>query len=108
MATGPLVSVSTVMLTSAEPSCSVRSVARASAAIAGPALSAALTVFFALSVPQPEAATSAAAVKPTQTAVFRFLMSPPLELCACCVRGALYRPRLTWTRSGGAVRIPDG
>ncbi|GAB1335719.1 hypothetical protein ACE1SV_23090 [Streptomyces sp. E-15] len=93
--------------TSAEPSSSVRSVALASAAIAASALPTAFTAVLALSVPQPVAATSAAAVTATQAAVCRFVMSPPQKPC---VRreGRTLSATCDMTAPGMSVRIADG
>ncbi len=111
MAIGSPVPRSVVVLTSAEPSSSVRSVARESAAMMVSALLTAVSAAFsapseafsAPSVPHAVAVIIAAAVSPTQAAVYLSFMSPHPLPCSCdsSVRGTL--PGTTDT-----VRPPDG
>ncbi|GHB22923.1 hypothetical protein GCM10010377_10990 [Streptomyces viridiviolaceus] len=67
--------------TSAEPRSSVRSVTRESAAMMVSALSTASAAVLAPSEPHAEVATMAAAVSPTQAAVYlSFIESPPVAV----------------------------
>ncbi|MEU1591845.1 hypothetical protein ABZ468_03045 [Streptomyces sp. NPDC005708] len=73
---GPDPDLSVVLPTWADPTSSVRSVARASAATVMSALSTALAAVFAPSVPHADVTISAATVTPAQAAVGRSLIRP--------------------------------
>ncbi len=110
MEIGSPVPRSVVVLTSAEPSSSVRSVARESAAMivsalltaVSAALSALSVAVLAPSEPHAVAATIAAAVSPTQAAVYVSFTSPHPLLCSCDSPVPRTLPASTDT-----VRIPD-
>ncbi|MEU1592878.1 hypothetical protein ABZ468_08435 [Streptomyces sp. NPDC005708] len=71
-----VIGVTVGILTWADPTFSVRSVARASAAMIMPALSTALAAVFAPSVPHADVTISAAAVTPAQAAACRRPICP--------------------------------
>ncbi|CAL9449722.1 hypothetical protein SUDANB43_02404 [Streptomyces sp. enrichment culture] len=102
----PAASSVVVVLTSAEPSSSVRSVARVRAAMIVSALSTALSAVsaavFAPSEPHAVATTIAAAVNPTQAAVYFSFMSPHPLPCSCDSS-----VRRTLPSATDSVRIPD-
>ncbi|GAA3896124.1 hypothetical protein GCM10022207_75480 [Streptomyces lannensis] len=76
MVIGLVVAAWVVILTWAEPTFSVRSVARVNAAMIRSALSTALAADFAPSVPHADVTINAAAVTPAQAAVCRSLICP--------------------------------